>query len=52
MKQYEVVLESINPEQKDNLILALFYAGYSVYQTENNDIAFTATEEQVTEIKG
>ena len=51
MKRYEVVIQGVRSEMVDSLVLALYYAGYDVYETSDGYTAFTATDEQVTELK-
>ena len=51
MKNYEVVIQSIRKEDVDCVVLSLYHAGYSVYETSDGYVAFSATNEQVTEVK-
>jgi len=52
MKSYEILL-SIPKDRVNDVVLALFYAGFSVYEPDANGetVAFTATDEQVQELK-
>ena len=52
MKRYEVALNIINEDYTDLLAMALLRQGYSVYYNEEEKkLCFSATEEEVTEIK-
>ena len=52
MKKYEVALSIINKDYTDLLAVGLIRQGYNVYlNEEENKLCFSATEEDVAEIK-
>lgn len=52
MKRYEVAIDISRPEHVDAMILGLVHQGYAVhYNDEEKKLCFTATDEDVTEIK-
>jgi hypothetical protein len=50
-REYEIRIKIINDDFTNDLIVALVRQGYSVYLSDNEEICYTAHEEEVTEIK-
>ena len=52
MTRYEVAIDISRPEHVDAMILGLVHNGYSVYYNDDEKkLCFTATEEDVKELK-
>jgi hypothetical protein len=52
MKKYEIAINILDKEYVDDLIVALARQGYNVYlNAEDGVVCFTATDEEVTEVK-
>ena len=50
--RYEITIDITDDRYTDMLIVALARQGYSPYLSEQGDVCFTTTEDEVWEIKG
>ena len=53
MEKYEVAIQVLDKDYVDQLIVSLVRQGYAVYYNEEDKkVCFTATDEEITKIKG
>jgi len=49
--RYELKIETDTPEYVGALVVCLARQGYSPYITDDGDVAFTITDDELTELK-